>query len=235
MNPTFSSIGTIFSPYKEKFAIPRQPNLAPAGEGELHLIAPYNNPETVRGLEQFSHLWLLFIFHQTEQQGWHPTVRPPRLGGNERIGVFASRSTFRPNPIGLSAVELKSIHCEQGQVILKLGSLDLLDGTPIIDIKPYIPYSDSYPQAHAGYAQSAPLDTLPIIFTEQALLQITSYNTQYPQLQALIEQVIQQDPRPAYKKKNNRPQEYGMRLFEFNIRWQVIDNVATILSLEHIE
>mgnify|MGYP003102801446 CR=1 FL=1 len=119
---TFDTIGLIRSPYKEKFAIPRQPGLIEDGGGELELIAPYNQPEAVRGLEEFSHLWIVFVFHQTMEGGWRPTVRPPRLGGNARMGVFATRSTFRPNPIGMSLVELKSVETKGGKVILpRLG------------------------------------------------------------------------------------------------------------------
>lgn len=120
----FAQIGVIRSPYKEKFAVPRQPGLVKHGGGELHLVAPYNQADAVRGLENFSHLWILFVFHQTMEGGWRPTVRPPRLGGNARMGVFATRSTFRPNPIGMSLVELKGIRCQKDQVILELGSLD---------------------------------------------------------------------------------------------------------------
>lgn len=160
---TFDTIGLIRSPYKEKFAIPRQPGLIEDGGGELELIAPYNQPEAVRGLEEFSHLWIVFVFHQTMEGGWRPTVRPPRLGGNARMGVFATRSTFRPNPIGMSLVELKSVETKGGKVILKLGSLDLVDGTPIIDIKPYLPFAESQPQARGGFAQDAPLADMPVI------------------------------------------------------------------------
>ncbi|EGU94921.1 hypothetical protein HMPREF9349_05200 [Escherichia coli MS 79-10] len=135
----FEQIGVIRSPYKEKFAVPRQPGLVKSANGELHLIAPYNQADAVRGLEAFSHLWILFVFHQTMEGGWRPTVRPPRLGGNARMGVFATRSTFRPNPIGMSLVELKEVVCHKDSVILKLGSLDLVDGTPVVDIKPYLP------------------------------------------------------------------------------------------------
>lgn len=122
----FEQIGVIRSPYKEKFAVPRQPGLVKSANGELHLIAPYNQADAVRGLEAFSHLWILFVFHQTMEGGWRPTVRPPRLGGNARMGVFATRSTFRPNPIGMSLVELKEVVCHKDSVILKLGSLDLV-------------------------------------------------------------------------------------------------------------
>ena len=152
----FEQIGVIRSPYKEKFAVPRQPGLVINGGGELHLVAPYNQADAVRGLEAFSHLWVVFVFHQTMEGGWRPTVRPPRLGGNARMGVFATRSTFRPNPIGMSLVELKGIRCQKDQVILELGSLDLVDGTPVIDIKPYLPFAEALPDARASYAQDAP-------------------------------------------------------------------------------
>lgn len=153
---TLNPIGKVRTPYKEKFAIPRQPSLAPDVVTELHLIDEMNNEATVRELEQFSHLWLLFLFDQNIEAGWKPTVRPPRLGGNKRVGVFASRSTFRPNAIGMSAVELKEVVIEKGNVVIRLGNVDLVDGTPIIDIKPYIPYSDSIPEAKGGYAEAAP-------------------------------------------------------------------------------
>ncbi len=124
----FNVIGHIESPYKEKFAIPRQPGLV-QGCGTPYLHSPFNDPNAVRGLSQFSHVWVLFVFHQTMKNGWKPLVRPPRLGGNDKMGVFATRSTFRPNPIGMSLVELHGITIENSQVILELGSLDLVDGT----------------------------------------------------------------------------------------------------------
>lgn len=151
----FAPIGVIRSPYKEKFAIPRQPGLICDGGGALELLPPYNQPDAVRGLEGFSHLWVIFVFHQTMDGGWRPTVRPPRLGGNARVGVFATRSTFRPNPIGMSLVELHGIETRNG-VRLQLGSLDLVDGTPVLDIKPYLPFAESQPQR----AQGLPFVTL---------------------------------------------------------------------------
>ncbi len=149
----FNQIGTIRSPYKEKFAVPRQPGLVEDGGGELVLLPPYNQAEAVRGLSEFSHLWVMFIFHQTMEGGWRPTVRPPRLGGNARMGVFATRSTFRPNPLGMSLIELKNVRTQGSDVVLELGSLDLVDGTPVVDIKPYLPFAESQPQARAGFAQ----------------------------------------------------------------------------------
>lgn len=152
----FEQIGVIRSPYKEKFAVPRQPGLVEDGGGELLLLPPYNQAEAVRGLSDFSHLWVMFIFHQTTEGGWRPTVRPPRLGGNARMGVFATRSTFRPNPLGMSLIELKGVRIKNGDVVLELGSLDLVDGTPVVDIKPYLPFAESQPQARAGFAQPRP-------------------------------------------------------------------------------
>ncbi|MWP47708.1 tRNA (N6-threonylcarbamoyladenosine(37)-N6)-methyltransferase TrmO [Gilliamella sp. Pas-s27] len=231
MTYQINPIGIIRSPYSEKFAVPRQPNLVSAGKGELHLLAPYNDPISVKGLEQFSHLWLLFLFHHIDPEKWRLTVRPPRLGGNKTMGVFASRSPFRPNHIGLSAVELKDIVIENKQIILKLGSLDLVDGTPIIDIKPYLPYCDSHPDAFAGYAQSIPDEKLTVEFSQKAQLILDLQKQNYPQLTDLITQVISQDPRPAYKQNNSLEQTYGITLYHFNIKWKITNNHAII---EHI-
>ncbi|QWT41801.1 tRNA (N6-threonylcarbamoyladenosine(37)-N6)-methyltransferase TrmO [Dickeya dadantii] len=227
----FNQIGVIRSPYKEKFAVPRQPGLIRDGGGELHLLSPYNQPEAVRGLEDFSHLWLLFIFHQTASAGWHPTVRPPRLGGNARMGVFATRSTFRPNPIGMSLVELKAVRTMRDSVILELGSLDLVDGTPVVDIKPYLPFAESQPQARAGFAQLAPEADMPIHFSALAEQQLTEHQPRHPNLRRFISQVLAQDPRPAYRKGEDDLKVYAALLLEFNVRWRVIDGQTEVISL----
>lgn len=232
MKQIINPIGIIHSPYSEKFAVPRQPNLVTEGQGELHLLPPYNNPDAIKGLEQFSHLWLLFQFHQIELDKWRLTVRPPRLGGNKTLGVFATRSPFRPNHIGLSAVELKDIVIKNKQVILKLGSVDLVDGTPVIDIKPYLPYCDSYPEAIAGYAQSMPDKTLTVEFSKKALQLLKSHQLTYPNLAALITQVIAQDPRPAYKQKSLKEQDYGFRLYHFNIKCRISDKHAIVEDID---
>ena len=228
---SFEQIGTIHSPYKEKFAVPRQPGLIQDGGGELHLHAPYNQPEAVRGLEEFSHLWVMFVFHQTMDGGWRPTVRPPRLGGNTRTGVFATRSTFRPNPLGMSLVELKGIHCQGLHVILQLGSLDLVDGTPVVDIKPYLPFAESHPEARAGFAQHAPQADMPVEFSPQAEKQLADNVRKYPHLRRFITQVLGQDPRPAYRKGEAAERDYAVRLLEFNVRWRVVGSVNQVLSL----
>lgn len=229
---SFAQIGVIKSPWKEKFAVPRQPGLIEDGGGELHLLSPYNQQEAVRGLEAFSHLWLLFVFHQTMEGGWRPTVRPPRLGGNARMGVFATRSTFRPNPIGMSLVELKAVRCEKAQVILELGSLDLVDGTPIVDIKPYLPFAEAIPTARAGFAQNAPPAEMPVRFSDHAQQQLLQQQQRYPQLARFISQVLAQDPRPAYRKGEEPDREYAVWLLDFNVRWRVTAEGTEVLALD---
>lgn len=234
---TLTPIAMIESPYKEKFAIPRQPNLVSAAYGKVVLTNSANNEELVRGLEQFSHLWLLFIFHGTQDQGWKPLVRPPRLGGNKKLGVLATRSTFRPNPVGMSVVKLEQVkYLSHGQVELHISGLDLLDGTPVIDIKPYIPYSDALPYAEAGYAQNEPFTPLTVTYTKQAQLDLQRYIQKYPELTLLIEQVLAQDPRPAYKQHKIDEKLYGMNLHNLNIKWRMTSlrevEVTSITSFE---
>ncbi|MGK3227065.1 tRNA (N6-threonylcarbamoyladenosine(37)-N6)-methyltransferase TrmO [Enterobacter soli] len=228
----FEQIGVIRSPYKEKFAVPRQPGLVKSCGGELHFIAPYNQADAVRGLEAFSHLWVVFVFHQTMEGGWRPTVRPPRLGGNARMGVFATRSTFRPNPIGMSLVELKGIRTQKDQVILELGSLDLVDGTPVIDIKPYLPFAEALPDARASYAQEAPQADMPVHFTPELAAQITLLEKRYPRLRGFIVDVLAQDPRPAYRKGEETGKTYAVWLLDFNVRWRVTEAGFEVFSLE---
>ncbi|MEQ8952563.1 MAG: tRNA (N6-threonylcarbamoyladenosine(37)-N6)-methyltransferase TrmO, partial [Gammaproteobacteria bacterium] len=149
-------IGILHSPYRQKFAIPRQPNLVPEAEGIISFESEYADPNLLRALDQFSHLWLLFLFHETASQGWSATVQPPRLGGKTRVGVFASRSPFRPNPLGMSVVRNLGHGMKNGRLQLRVGGIDLLDGTPIVDIKPYIPYADAIADAQGGFAAEAP-------------------------------------------------------------------------------
>lgn len=227
-----NQIGVIHSPYKEKFAVPRQPGLVNAMGGELHLLPPYNQAEAVRGLENFSHLWVLFVFHQTMENGWRPTVRPPRLGGNARMGVFATRSTFRPNPVGQSLVALKHVECRGQNVILHLGGLDLVDGTPVIDVKPYLPFAESIPDARAGYAQTEPPAALAITFTTQVREQLRNLASRYPDLERFIVEVLSQDPRPAYRKSEAPGKTYAVLLADFNVRWRITGAGAEVFALE---
>ena len=231
---TFEVIGVVHSCYKEKFGIPRQPGLVSEARASIELLPPYNRSEAVKGLESFSHLWVIFVFHAIQRQEWRPTVRPPRLGGNTRLGVFATRSTHRPNPIGQSLVELERIEQNEGKVILHLRGIDLLDGTPVLDIKPYIPYAESIPDARGGFARSAPQESMQIEFSTQAQAECERRQAAHQlDLKLLITQILQQDPRPAYRKGEEGGAEYGMKLLDFNLRWRVeADNRVTVLSLD---
>jgi tRNA-Thr(GGU) m(6)t(6)A37 methyltransferase TsaA len=228
MSYAFHPVGIVHSPYKEKFGIPRQPALAPAADIQIELLPPFNHPDTVRGLEAFSHVWISFVFHQTAQRGWQPLVRPPRLGGNAKVGVFASRSTHRPNPLGLSLVELHGIDLADG-VRLQLAGADLLDGTPVLDIKPYIPFVEARPEARGGFVDGPP-PRLQTSWSEQALLQLAALPSPPPALAQLIDQVLAQDPRPAYQDDPERI--YGVRLYDYNIRFSIRDNHAHVLEIQ---
>lgn len=227
----FAPIGIVRSCFSEKFGIPRQPGLAPAARATLELLPPYNRPVAVRGLEGFSHVWLVFAFHGVPAGRWQPTVRPPRLGGNRRLGVFATRSMFRPNPIGLSAVALDRIATDRGCVILHLSGVDVLDGTPVLDIKPYLPYADSIPTATGGFATEAPSSDLTVEFSPAA----TAFCAAWPigDLRELITQILRQDPRPAYERTDHAPQHYGMKLYDCDVRWEMRGCVAYVTEITH--
>ncbi|MCK8044321.1 tRNA (N6-threonylcarbamoyladenosine(37)-N6)-methyltransferase TrmO [Shewanella sp. 1CM18E] len=231
-NSQIQAVAYCRTPYKQKFGIPRQPGLVSAARGFVELAPPFNQIDAVRGLEQYSHLWLLFCFHENLAAGWKTTVRPPRLGGNEKLGVFATRSTFRPNGIGQSVVKLHAVQTNNGKVSLEISGMDLLDGTPIIDIKPYIPFSDSIENAQGGIAQEAPV-LANVYFNEQAQIQLATYqqNPAYPRLQELIEGVLAQDPRPAYKKAKADPKLYQVALYDLDILWIVTGAGIEVIEL----
>ncbi len=198
MDYPFQTIGIIRSCFKEKFGTPRQPGLATEARATLELRPPYDRPESLTGLEGFSHLWVVFVFHQALRDGWRPTVRPPRLGGNQRVGVFSSRSPFRPNPIGLSVVALEKVDVDAGVCHLHLRGADLLDGTPVLDIKPYVPYCDALPDATAGFAPAPPVVASAVVFSEVAAAQCATREAAgNPSLRKLIEQLLRLNPRPA--------------------------------------
>ncbi|MBY5990680.1 tRNA (N6-threonylcarbamoyladenosine(37)-N6)-methyltransferase TrmO [Ferrimonas balearica] len=224
-----SPVALCRSPYRQKFAIPRQPNLVPAAIGRLDLQGECNRGEILRGLEQFSHLWLIFSFHQNLEQGWKPTVRPPRLGGNARLGVFASRATFRPNGLGLSVVRLHRIGQQGKQHFVEVSGIDLLDGTPIYDIKPYIPYSDAHPDAEGGYAQAAPT-AMALVIAPEAEAQLAEAERHQPGFTELARQVLAQDPRPAYQDAEPG-RVYGVQLYDWDLRWQVRDGVNHLCAV----
>jgi tRNA-Thr(GGU) m(6)t(6)A37 methyltransferase TsaA len=229
---SFKPVGTIHSCYKEKFGIPRQPNLVKAAEAQLQLNQDFSE-ESVRGLEGFSHIWLSFIFHATQAQGWKPMVRPPRLGGNKKIGVFATRSTFRPNPLGLSVVELVRIEALPRGVILYLRGCDLLDQTPIVDIKPYLPYVDSIPQARSGFAEDDPAPKWQVEFSEQAKSDCQQAQIRLgAEVETVIQQILQLDPRPSYQQGEKTKRVYAMKLFDFDLKWNYLDdNKIKVLEL----
>ena len=183
----------------------------------------------MRGLEGFSHLWLVFVFHGVPAGRWQPTVRPPRLGGNRRLGVFATRSPFRPNAIGLSAVALDRIAIDAGCVVLHLSGVDLLDGTPVLDIKPYLPYADCIPNATSGFAPERPASELAVEFSPAA----TAFCATWPtgDLRELIVQILRQDPRPAYERTDPAPKRYGMKLYDCNVRWEMRSGAVYVTEI----
>lgn len=223
-------IGRANTPYKEKFAVPRQALLAPSAKGEIILLDEYNNLEIIRGLELFSHIWVLFIFDKNVASNWHSTVRPPRLGGNKRVGVLATRAPYRPNNIGMSVVKLEKINKTGKQVSITISGMDLVDGTPIIDIKPYVPYSDNLSNAYSDFASETP-ELIDVEFTQSSLTFLNDFADSEYYKNVIIE-ILAQDPRPAYKKNKADNKIYGVKLFDFNINFKVIVDKVLITSIE---
>ncbi|WP_415902861.1 tRNA (N6-threonylcarbamoyladenosine(37)-N6)-methyltransferase TrmO [Neptuniibacter sp. QD29_5] len=224
-------IAVIRSPYKEKFGIPRQPNLAKSVTARVEILEEFSSDEIVRGLENCSHIWLVFLFSECIDKGWKPTVRPPRLGGNKRLGVFATRSPFRPNPIGLSPVRLVSIEKTSSGIELVISGADLLDGTPVIDIKPYLPYSDIISDAEYPMADEITLLAQPVVFSDQAQQEISASETRLQQpLKQQLSELLKCDPRPAYK-KNDTEKSYGIKLHDLNVRFRITDKEITVDSI----
>ncbi|EMR45343.1 MULTISPECIES: tRNA (N6-threonylcarbamoyladenosine(37)-N6)-methyltransferase TrmO [Pseudomonas] len=207
-------VGIVHSCFKEKFAIPRQPQLAPAARGVLELLPPFDQGDAVEGLEQVSHVWLLFLFHQALEEKPRLKVRPPRLGGNKSMGVFATRATHRPNGIGQSVVRLEGV--EPGRLLL--SGIDLLDGTPVLDIKPYVPYADSVAGASNQMANAAPV-AIDVQWADNALIQAREHALRLNEpLVQLIEQCLAQDPRPAYQIPPSE-RVYGVKFWDVQVRW----------------
>ncbi|MBK8970230.1 MAG: tRNA (N6-threonylcarbamoyladenosine(37)-N6)-methyltransferase TrmO [Hahellaceae bacterium] len=238
-NWTLQTIGLIRSPFPEKFGVPRQPGLHQL-QSRIELLPPFNHQDAVRGLEQFSHLWVTFVFHLSAAQGWTPLIRPPRLGGNRKIGVFASRSPFRPNPIGLSAVKLDAIEQGPKGTLLIISGGDFVDGTPVLDIKPYIAYSDAHPQAHSGYAGAEPEKRLTVQLTTQAQQQLDALPRQHPLMRGdttrqtalrALQDALGLDPRPAYAGASSRERTYYLKLFDLEIVWQVEGDQVTVQAI----
>ena len=213
-------IAHIESVYKSKFGVPRQAGLVDI-EAQIVFEKEYRVVEAVRGLEEFDYVWLIWGFHLVEREGWSPTVRPPRLGGNKRMGVFATRSPFRPNPLGLSSVRLLRVDVESDNApVLYITGADLVDGTPIYDIKPYIPYADSHPDARGGFAQQAPEKVLSVVIPDSLRQQLPDT------MQAALQDTISLDPRPHYQDDPQRI--YSMSFDRWEVMFRVADGVAVI-------
>lgn len=227
---TITPIATIHTEFSEKFGIPRQSGLASTLQGRIVFEPAFRNPDALRGLEDFSHIWLIWEFSANArreaagERSWQPMVRPPRLGGNAVMGVFATRSPFRPNPLGLSCVEVEKIEMatDEGPVIHVRGA-DLMDGTPIYDIKPYIRYADSHPEAVCGYVDSLPERALNVEIPENLAAMMGE------ELAGLSD-VLALDPRPSYQ--NDPHREYGMSFAGRNVRFSVMGNTLTVLDIE---
>ena len=218
-------IAHIRSDFKEKFGIPRQSGMVEELRATVVFEPEYQKEDALRGLEGYSHIWLLWEFSESIREGWSPTVRPPRLGGNERVGVFATRSPFRPNPIGLSSVRLLGIEKEEGNgLVLQVAGAGLLDGTPIYDIKPYLPHVDSHPEATGGFAGEVKDYKLEVECEEQLLKRIPA------EKRTALLGILSQDPRPAYQ--NDEKRVYGMKFSGFNIKFSVKNGILKVLQIE---
>lgn len=221
-------IAHIYNDFSEKFGIPRQSGIVNSVKSKIVFEPEYQNPDAIRGLEEYSHIWLLWQFSESHRQSWSPTVRPPKLGGNTRVGVFASRSPFRPNPIGLSSVQLSSIQTDtaDGPVLYVCGG-DLMNGTPIYDIKPYLPYTDSHPDALQGFAvppqKNSVEVSIPVELSEKLPLSIRNN---------LID-ILKEDPRPGYQHSSERV--YGLTFGNFNISFSVDGQCLSVLSVDKIK
>jgi len=217
-------IAHIRSDFSTKFGIPRQSGLITELKGEIIFEPEFRNPEALRGLDHFSHIWVIWEFSASKRDKWSPTVRPPRLGGNTRMGVFATRSPFRPNPIGLSSVRLEKIEWQtDAGPVLHVTGADLMDGTPILDIKPYIAYSDCHMDATGGFTNNVASSRLEVMISSEWLQMIS------PAKQQALREVLANDPRPPYQDDSNRI--YGLAFAGLNVRFTVSDNVLTVVEV----
>lgn len=220
-------IARIETDFPSKFGIPRQAGVVEALEGSIIFEPDFRNPDALRGIEGFSHLWLIWQFSEAVRADWSPTVRPPRLGGNTRVGVFATRSPFRPNPLGLSCVKLLGVEWDEARgPVLRVSGADLMNGTPIYDIKPYIPYADAHPEALAGFAPDAGA-TLRVVFSPGTAEAVP------PEKREALRGVLENDPRPRYQDDPERV--YGMDFAGLNVKFRVADEVLTVLKVSPLQ
>ncbi len=219
-------IAYIKNQFKEKFGIPRQSGRAPSVISKIILEPEFNTIDAVRGLEGFSHVWLIFGFSKAEKEGWSPLIRPPRLGGNTKVGVFASRSPFRPNRLGLSSVKLIKIETDKyNGVVLTVSGADLLDGTPVYDIKPYLPFTDCHADATGGYASEKEDHKLKVVFPEILKNKLSENDV------LSITECLADDPRPSYQEDGRL---YGMRFGKYNIKFKVEFDTITVYEIESV-
>ena len=222
---TFSVIARMHSDFDQKFGIPRQSGLVEELESTIVFEPEFRNPDALRGLEGFSHLWIVWEFSKARREGWSPTVRPPRLGGNQRLGVFATRSPFRPNPIGLSCVKLVGVEqTEEHGWVIRVAGADLLNGTPIYDIKPYLPYADCKPEAVGGFASAPKEATLTVHIPDEFVEKIPAEKVD------AVRGVLAQDPRPSYQDDPDRV--YGVAFGGMEIKFKVEGDNLTVCGVE---
>lgn len=247
----FESIGWVESPFKDRFAVPRQPGLAPV-KGVIHLHDREDLRLAIKNLEQFSHIWVLFVFHEHGGKSWKPSIRPPRLGGKQKVGVLSSRSPHRPNPIGMSVFPLSHVDAEKG--LIYISGLDVIDGTPVLDIKPYLPYADSYPEASAGWA-SEDIPTFSVVWSESALHVLAELQkemlsdfdpNQVSQISAIdlkseIESILEIDPRPAFQKRKhpvgileNCGLRYGFDVHNIDVKYELTEQGFSIYEIKKL-
>ncbi len=235
----FEPIGVLHTCFKQKFGIPRQPGLVPHATGVLKLRDDPFFHIALREIENFSHLWLVFVFHRHDAKGWKPSIRPPRLGGAKKVGVLASRSPHRPNPIGLSAVKLDHVdRVAPGGIEIHLSGVDCLDGTPVLDIKPYLSYTDSIQDTRSAWA-SAPIERTRVSFLPLAEEKIYKQDPlKYPHLYLLIQELLELDPRPAFQQLKFPPAApesqgtiFGFRIFDFDVHWKITDSHFQVFDL----
>ncbi len=225
-------IAKIHSCYAEKFGIPRQPGLVTKAIATIEMLPPFARAEFIKGLDAFSHIWILFLFSDVMAEGWKTTVRPPGLGGQQRVGVFASRSPHRPNHIGISAVKLNAIKHDEKSLLLEVEGGDFLDGTPVVDIKPYVPFADMLPIAVSGYSARG-ISGMEVRLVETVVSFCRDYSKRTGRdLAGLIEQVLHQDPRPASQRQ--KKESFGMQLWDVNIKWRVKGNRFEVFKCEQI-
>lgn len=222
---TMKPIARIYTDFPDKFGIPRQSGIVKELKGRVVFEPPYRDYRAVKELSEYSHIWLLWLFSRSEREEWSPTVRPPRLGGNTRVGVFATRSPYRPNPIGMSAVKLDRVVLDEilGPV-LEVSGIDIVDGTPILDIKPYLTFADSYPNAVCGFADRLYGQQLAVIIPESILTTIPD------DLTDALKGILAEDPRPRYQ--NDPERVYGFAFGKYEVKFKVDGEILTVISVE---